>query len=388
MSAIHASTLTPAKTELNIRLNSRVSSATSKPGDPVAALVIAPVEIEGRLAIPTGVSVQGKVERAEPAPSPTERAHLAISFHELRDKSGKRVPLSARLVKVDNARESVDENGAVVGIVAAESLSARMDQGIERLAASKPQLADLLATAKAVLVRQTDPEIDYGQGVEMVLQLTEPLVWPDQAEVRSLRPIADRAALIELVNRQPHRTTAGEPPKPSDITNLLFIGTADALERAFHEAGWSGAAALNSKSAMETFRAIVEVRGYKEAPMSVLHLEGQRSDYDFQKQNNTFAQRHHVRIWSRPEVYAGKPVWVGAATHDIGIDLSPETRTFIHVIDPEIDQERAKIVNDLLFTGRVASHDVVERPGAPKRSTNATGDDLITDGRMAVLVIG
>ena len=138
---------------------------------------------------------------------------------------------------------------------------------------------------------------------------------------------------------------------------------------------------------METFRAIAELRGYKEAPVSTLLLDGKPPDLVFQKQNNTFAARHHLRIWRRPDTFAGKPVWVCAATHDTGIDFSQENRTFIHKIDPLIDRERAKVVNDLLFAGAVKSLALVDRPEVPRQSQNATGDKLETDGHMAVLIL-
>ena len=75
-----------------------------------------------------------------------------------------------------------------------------------------------------------------------------------------------------------------------------------------------------------------------------------------------------------------------AATHDVGIDVSPEDHTFIHKIDPQIDRERAKVVNDLLLTGMVKSLAIVDRPKVPRESANATGDKLITDGQMAVVI--
>ncbi len=67
--------------------------------------------------------------------------------------------------------------------------------------------------------------------------------------------------------------------------------------------------------------------------MSVLLLEGQPPDLAYQKGNNTFAQRHHLRIFRRPGTFDGKPVWVCSSTHDIGIDYSERDRTFIHKID-------------------------------------------------------
>jgi hypothetical protein len=92
-------------------------------------------------------------------------------------------------------------------------------------------------------------------------------------------------------------------------------------------------------------------------------------------------------VWKRPATFNGKPVWAVAATHDIGIEFSQENRTFIHKIDSEIDRERAKVVNDLLFTGKVQSVELIDRPAVPKNSQNATGDALNTDGRIAVLIL-
>jgi hypothetical protein len=142
---------------------------------------------------------------------------------------------------------------------------------------------------------------------------------------------------------------------------------------------------LNEKSKLETFRAMAEMRGYKDAPVSTLLLEGAPPDLVYQKQNNTFASRHHLRIWHRPGRFNGKEVWVCSATHDIGIEFSEQNRTFIHKIDSQIDRERAKVVNDLLFTALPQGLALVDRPDLPANLFNATGDALETDGKIAVL---
>jgi hypothetical protein len=130
---------------------------------------------------------------------------------------------------------------------------------------------------------------------------------------------------------------------------------------------------------------MAELRGYQEAPVSTLLLEGQPPDLVFQKQNNTFAARHHLRIWRRRDRFHGKEVWVCSSTHDIGIDFSEQNHTFIHKVDSQIDRERAKVVTDLLFTGLAQGLSLVERPNVPTKLFNATGDALETDGKMAVI---
>jgi hypothetical protein len=138
---------------------------------------------------------------------------------------------------------------------------------------------------------------------------------------------------------------------------------------------------------METARAIIENRGYHEAPVSLLLLDGKAPDFVFQKQTNTFAMRHHIRIWRRPEQWQGQAVWIGAATHDTGIDFSAESKSFTHKIDSNIDDERAKVVNDLAFAGYVQSFALVPRTNVPDDLSNATGDVLQTDKKMAVSVL-
>ncbi len=133
-------------------------------------------------------------------------------------------------------------------------------------------------------------------------------------------------------------------------------------------------------------RALAENRGYNEAPVLLL-LDGKPPDFVFEKTNNTFAQRHHLRVWRRPGSISGKPIWTIAATHDIGIDFPDADGTFIHRIDPMVDREREKVVNDLLFTGRVRAFELVDRPHVPRHTSNATGDRIETDGKLSALLV-
>jgi hypothetical protein len=385
-----ASAELPVGATIDIRLKSKVSSNASRSGDPVEAVVIKPVTSGDRYLIPYGAVITGRIEKAQPAEATNQRASLDIKFDQLAERN-KNVKLPSRITAVDNARETVDDSGVIQGILASETLSARMDQGLNKLGERAQGLADILQIAKAAVVKTTDSEIVYGPGVEMTLALTTKMsIDPGAVPGMTVnpQPITPESKLGQLVNAQPFQTVAAKPPKESDMTNLMFIGSQQQLEAAFAAAGWSPAKALNKLTGLETFQAIAEMRGYNEAPMSVLLLDGRSAELNYQKQNNTFSQRHHLRIWRRPVTWDGQEVWVSSSTHDTGIDFSPESRTFIHKVDSHIDDERAKVVSDLLFTGAVKSLALVERPKVPKESMNATGDKLLTDGRMAVLVLG
>jgi hypothetical protein len=377
----------PAGTEVEIRLKTKLSTAAAKPQDPVEAVVLSPVMTGGQFVIPAGAVVRGTVEKVTRA-ADGQRAALLLSFRTL-EFDGESRKIEARVSAVDNAREKVDEQGQITGILASETITGQLDAGINKVAEKYAGFAELLNAAKSAILKSADSEITYESGVEMTLRLLAPLGVNEPASpgpAARLKPVADEQALAELVAAEPFQTQAQDPPRPSDITNLLLIGSEEQIRQAFAEAGWSPAAGLNAGTKFETLRALAEDRAYREAPVSLLTLEGKPPDMVFEKLNNTFAKRHHLRIWLRPAKYGGRPVWAAAATHDTGISFSQQNHTFIHRIDPQIDRERAKVVNDLLFTGKVASVELVERPAVPQHSHNATGDAIETDARIAVLV--
>jgi len=379
----------PVGTPLQIRLQTKIASNTSHANDPVDALVIAPVRVNGARVIPAGVLVHGVVVSASAATDPTVRAKMALDFREL-EMGGRRVRIHTQLTAVENARESVSDTGEIQGILASETMTGRMDSGIEKLTDKYAGLGGFLSAAKNAVFKAAAGDITFGAGVEMDLKFTAALTLagpPPPGPDASLQPIADPGTIIALVNRQPFLSRAQNPPQPSDITTLMFIGTADQVQGAFTDAGWHAASKLGERSKFETVQALAEDRGYDEAPVSILYLDGRPPDLVFEKLNDTFAKRHHLRIWLRPDQYRGMPVWVCAATHDIHINFSAKDRTFIHKIDPDIDAERSKVVNDLLLTGKVQSLMMVDRPQVPQHGQNATGDNLNTDGKMAVLVL-
>jgi LssY C-terminus len=375
----------PSGTQMEIRLTSAVDTANAKVDQAFDAVVIAPVVAGNRMAIAAGVKLKGHVKEVKAAVNPDDRAVLGLAFDQLSDARGRKVNLSAKLVSVDNARESVDKDGRILGIIASQTGSGRLDQGINKVSEKYSGLGELLGTIKQAVLKPADANIDYEPGVEMTIELSKPLAWTGAAAGPSIRAVEPQNELPALVNGRPFRTSAIKPAKESDITNIMFLGRREDLENAFHAAGWSTAEQLNSKSKLETFRAMSEQRGYKEAPVSVLFLDGRAPDLVFQKQNDTFNSRHHLRIWHRPEQFHGEDVWVCSATHDTGIEFSAEDRTFIHKVDGQIDRERAKVVNDLLFTGLVKALSLVDRPRVPVSLMNATGDKIETDGRMVVV---
>jgi hypothetical protein len=379
----------PAGTEIQVRLTSEVNS-NNPSGQPVSAAVLAPVLLNGIPVVSRGTTLTGKTAGVVSAIAATEQqeekvAQLRIDFSKIKDASGRSTAISCVVASIDNARESVDSAGLITGIKASQTYTAMMDKGIHKLADKYPDLAGILSSVKTSIVKPADPAIDFKSGVDLTVKLSKPLNWNAPPEQTSIAEVQPAAAVAQLVAEQPLRTVAAKPPVPSDLTNFLFIATEEQLRAAFQNAGWFGAEALSGESKLETARAIIEDRGYKQAPVSILFLDGRPPDLVFQRQTNTFSKRHHIRIWLRPQTFEGRPVWVGAGTHDINISFSQDSHSFSHGIDSHIDREREKIANDMEFAGAVRALTLVSRPTVPRNITNATGDALITDGKIAVV---
>jgi hypothetical protein len=176
--------------------------------------------------------------------------------------------------------------------------------------------------------------------------------------------------------------------KPSDLTNLMFLGSQQQLVAAFNEAGWFQADSLSMSSAMKTIGATIRSSGYNEAPVSLLTVNGRPPDLVFQKSLDTFAKRHHIRIWKEAGTWNGREVWIGAATHDIDISKARGNTKWGHRIDPHVDREREWIETDLLYAGTATAYARVDRPHVPKTTGNATGDVITTYGQLSVLQLG
>jgi hypothetical protein len=111
--------------------------------------------------------------------------------------------------------------------------------------------------------------------------------------------------------------------------------------------------------------------------MSTLKLNGYAPDASFEKSLDTFAKRHHIRLWRD----AGSGAWLGAATEDVSYKVYKAHLT--HATDRRIDNERAKIVNDLAFTGCIERGALI--PRASLKPAQEYGSSIVTDGDIAVL---
>jgi hypothetical protein len=130
-------------------------------------------------------------------------------------------------------------------------------------------------------------------------------------------------------------------------------------------------------------------RPYRSAPMST-HFVARRRPQDFafeQLAGRSPRRRHHVRFWLYGGENGGRALWLGAASFDRSLGISCFTGEVMHHIDPRIDTERDKLVEDLGRAGRIGGLSRLAGFLPARHGRNGGGDSYVTDGRLAVVVL-
>ncbi|MBZ5516483.1 MAG: LssY C-terminal domain-containing protein [Acidobacteriia bacterium] len=378
----------PAGTVLYLRLETPVSTTSSHLHAAVAARVVRDVpagEVADHVAIPIGALVKGSIQKLIPTSSPTDRARLTLRFDQLEIPGRPALAIEGHILDVENAREMILPDGTVQGVLASELPLTMLEGALGKLAKTSPSMGGEMQKTAQKNLGKSDTSINYPAGTDFSITLDKPVVLeaPSPATTAAELPAGIAEPVERLLAEAPQRA-AGKDGKPGDPLNLIFIGNADQIHQAFEQAGWAEAEKLTGKSVLGTVRAVMGNQGYGTAPVSQLYLYGRAEDMAFQKMLNTFAKRHHLRVWRTPATTAdGREIWFGAATHDVGWDIRPGVVS--HAIDPEIDQEREKVGADLAATGHVRAERLVARPNPLSEGLTATGATWKTDGRLRVI---
>jgi hypothetical protein len=200
----------------------------------------------------------------------------------------------------------------------------------------------------------------------------------------------DEAELRARLQALPRSTTNRCATAEGDPLNLVVIGEFHTLLGGFG-ARWDETETITFRSCLRTFRAFSLGSTYRYSPVSPLYVYGRSQDFALQKARQTINERLHLRLWRAPLRYRGQPVWVGQISRDIGVRLTPKTWNLTtHKVDPDVDDARDYLLDDLLESGRVALAGYVPGAEAAGRSSprhNLTGDPYFTDGLRAVVML-
>jgi uncharacterized membrane protein (DUF2068 family) len=172
---------------------------------------------------------------------------------------------------------------------------------------------------------------------------------------------------------------------PSDAVNVGLVGTQEEVIGAMQKAGWRGALALSPGSALGIGEGVLLDRSDPDAPVSNLYLDGRRQDLAFEQQvGGSPRRRHHVRFWLRVRAsLQGRPLWLGAATYDRGVGFARDTGQITHVIDPDIDAERDKLIADLIGSACVTDVHWVQGVGRIEPNSH----ERVYTGGLAVVAV-
>ena len=175
---------------------------------------------------------------------------------------------------------------------------------------------------------------------------------------------------------------------PGDPLNIALIGSEGDVVKALLAAGWKPATPLGFQSSVRIAVDTVIDRPDPNAPVSSLYLYGRKEDLAFEKPiGHSPRERHHVRLWRSAQTDHGRPVWMGATTHDLGVELSRTTGEVTHHISPEVDAERDLLLADLTQTKRVSDTRWIAGFHQILQGRNGGGDPWHTDGRLPVVTI-
>ena len=196
--------------------------------------------------------------------------------------------------------------------------------------------------------------------------------------------------LVPRLEAMPAATTNAAGTRAGDPANLVVIGDFETLLGAF-AARWDESETISLATCWKTVKAFLLGSNYRYSPVSPLHLFGRDQDIALQRTRGSINERLHLRLWLTPLSFEGTPVWVGQVSRDIGVRFTTKAWNLTtHRIDPDVDESRDYVIEDLVAAGRVRAAGYVGGvgacpPTAPRH--NLTGDPYFTDGKRAVILL-
>lgn len=199
------------------------------------------------------------------------------------------------------------------------------------------------------------------------------------------------AELKKALENLPCCTTDADGQAFGDPLNLVIVGDFKDIAAAFARRGWLPAEETYATAVWKTIKSFLFGSRYRYSPVSPLYVFGRQQDFARQKPRHDIHERNHLRLWYSPMRYRGKPVFVGQISRDIGVRFTAKAWPPVtHKIDPDIDDARAALIEDLLFSQMIAKAGFVSGVGSARPSnprTNLTGDPYFTDGYRTVLIL-
>lgn len=204
--------------------------------------------------------------------------------------------------------------------------------------------------------------------------------------------VEDEEELHRYLESMPCCTQKKDASGRNDPINFILIGDPDDIFPALIYRGWDVTEPITFSSGLRAFKSFFSGARYRTSPMSSLYFYKRHQDIGLQKARSTIHERNHLRLWLSPVRYQGKDIWIGAISRDIGSYFT--WRTWwgtAHAIDPDIDEAREYLMQDLVFSQAVKKVGYVEGVGIATQDNphrNFMNQPYWTDGKRAVFLFG
>ena len=179
----------PAGTKVPVALKHAISTKSAREGDAVYAETTFPVVDNGRILIPAGTYVQGKISHVQRAGRVKGRAEVLMHFTTLIYPSGYTLVLPGSVENVPGAEKTSmkgdegtirgdSQKGEKIGTVASTAATGAVVGGLSRGGKGALIGAGIgggVGTAIAMLTRNNEVKLDAGTTLEMVIQREVPL---------------------------------------------------------------------------------------------------------------------------------------------------------------------------------------------------------------------
>ena len=184
-----ASISIPAGTKVPVALKHAISTKSAREGDAVYAETTFPVVDNGRILIPAGTYVQGKISEVKRAGRVKGRAEVLMHFTTLIYPSGYTVVLPGSVENVPGAEKTSmtgnegtiradSQKGEKIGTVASTAGTGAVVGGLSRGGKGALIGAGIgggVGSVIAMLTRNNEVKLDAGTTLEMVIQREVPL---------------------------------------------------------------------------------------------------------------------------------------------------------------------------------------------------------------------
>jgi len=159
----------PEGTEMQVRLDTPLSSRTARAEDRFEGTLMMPVYVDDRMVIPAGARVRGTVVSAEPADRPARGGKLDLAFNSLELEGNPRVDIRSRVVSIS---ENMDrsETGQKAGMGAA--LGALLGSVI---GGKKGALLGLIVGGAGGAITTRGEEVELPEGTILTLRTERPV---------------------------------------------------------------------------------------------------------------------------------------------------------------------------------------------------------------------